>query len=250
MIELQGISLELSDRKGSKTQILEQMSFSVPAGERFAILGPSGAGKSSVLRLLNRLQEPTSGRILVGGEDIKSIDVLELRRKCSMVLQQPVPLPGTVEDNLLVGPRLRRADIEAARKKIPDLLDRVHLESGLTRRNAEDLSVGQQHRVALARALMNDPEILLLDEPTSALDPPTAKAILDLVSELSRNLGLTLVMVTHSLAQALRVATSGLVIIKGQLRAVGAMETLQGHGDQEVAAFLSSEDDLSTAGQR
>ncbi len=160
-----------------------------------------------------------------------------------MVFQQPIPLPGTVETNLLTGPRLRDADLEGARERIPELLRRVHLDPSLKERKAEDLSVGQQHRVALARTLMNEPEVLLLDEPTAALDPRTSSAILDLVTELNEELGLTLIMVTHAFREARRLATAAGIIIDGRLRAYGGPEILQESIDPEVDRFLKEDEE-------
>jgi putative ABC transport system ATP-binding protein len=240
LIELDGVCLRLGDRDRD-TKVLTDISFGIEAGARFVILGPSGAGKSSLLRLINRLQDPTGGRILLGGHDISALDVIALRRRCAMVFQQPVPLPGTIEKNLLTGPRLRGADLEAARSRIPELLRRVHLDPALKDRKAEDLSVGQQHRVALARTLMNDPEVLLLDEPTAALDPGTSTAILDLVRELSEGLGLTLIMVTHDFREARRLATAAAVIIDGRLRDTGGPDVLHSPRDQQARAFLEQE---------
>lgn len=238
---LENISYSVTDGKGRSTHILEDISFSVSQSERFVVLGPSGAGKSTLLRLLNRLQDPTQGRILLDGEDICKLNVIALRRRCAMVLQQPVPLPGSVEENLLTGPRLLGEDIEQARKQVPQLVKLVRLEPGMRNRPAAELSVGQQHRVALARALMNNPDILLLDEPTAALDPGTASAILDLVVRLNEEVGITVITVTHSFRDARRFATAGAVIIDGRLHASGPLDALDSSSDPAVAAFLRGE---------
>ncbi|HUX08104.1 MAG TPA: ATP-binding cassette domain-containing protein [Acidobacteriota bacterium] len=243
LIELDGVSLRLGAGRGNAVEILRDISFGVDRGDRFVLIGPSGAGKSSLLRLINKLQDPSGGRILLAGEDIQSLDVISLRRRCAMVFQQPVPLPGTVEENLLTGPSLRGGDLEAARDRIPELLRRVHLDPSLRERRAEDLSVGQQHRVALARTLMNEPEVLLLDEPTAALDPGTSTAILDLVTELNQELGLTLIMVTHAFREARRLATAAGIIIDGCLRACGGPEILRGSGDPEADRFLKQDEE-------
>ena len=240
-IGVENLSLELAGRDGSVFRVLDGIDFEVGSGERFVLLGPSGAGKSTLLRMLNRLQEPTGGRVLLGEAEIGEIDVVELRRRCAMVLQQPVPLPGTVEDNLLVGPRLHLADLGKARQRIPGLLERVRLGPDLRGRAAADLSAGQLQRVALARALMNDPEVLLLDEPTAALDRGTAAAVLDLVVALNRELGLTIVVATHDFAGTRRVAARAAVIIDGRLAAVGAPQALESSSDERVAAFLGGE---------
>ncbi len=243
LIEVEGVSLRFGDGRGPSVEVLREISFGVDRGDRFVLIGPSGAGKSSLLRLINKLQDPSGGRILLAGEDIRSLNVISLRRRCAMVFQQPVPLPGTVETNLLTGPRLRGADLEAARERIPELLRRVHLDPSLKERKAEDLSVGQQHRVALARTLMNEPEVLLLDEPTAALDPGTSSAILDLVTELNEELDLTLIMVTHAFREARKLATAAGIIIDGRLRAYGGPEILHESVDPEVNRFLKEDEE-------
>jgi len=238
LIEVENVSYSLTDGSKRTNLILSGLNFSVQPEDRFAILGPSGSGKSTLLRLLNRLQDPTSGRILMDGRDTREVDVVDLRRRCAMVLQQAVSLPGSVEENLLLGPTLRKGDIERARDRIPGLMERVRLAPELRNRPAGDLSIGQMHRVALARALMNDPEVLLLDEPTAALDPGTASAILDLVVDLNRDLSLTVVIVTHNFQDARKFATSGAIIIDGRISAFGGTEVLERSDDPAVAAFL------------
>ena len=241
MISFDNVSLSMGGGRKPVVEILRDISFGIGEGDLFAILGPSGAGKSSLLRLANRLQDPTSGRVKLRGEDIAGLDVIELRRRCAMVFQQPTPLPGTVEDNLLAGPALRGNDLERYRERVGELLEHVRLDAKLRSRPATDLSVGQQHRVALARALMNEPEVLMLDEPTAALDPGTSSAVLEMVADLNRKLGLTVVMVTHDFREARRVARGVAVIIDGRLRATGGAEVLSNPGDAEVERFLREE---------
>lgn len=157
-------------------------SAAVPAGRLTVIVGPSGAGKTTLLRLLNRLDDPDGGTVLLAGRDVRSYDVLELRRRIQVVGQVPVTFPGTVADN--VG-----ADA-------PALLTRVGLSPALAGREADRLSVGEAQRMCLARSLALHPEVLALDEPTSALDTASKAGIEDLVAGLARG-GLTVVMVTH-----------------------------------------------------
>ena len=241
MISFENVSLAVGGGRKPVVEILREISFGIGEGELFAILGPSGAGKSSLLRLANRLQDPTAGKVTLRGDDVTALDIIELRRRCAMVFQQPTPLPGTVEDNLLAGPTLRGNDLERHRERVGELLEHVRLDAKLRSRPATDLSVGQQHRVALARALMNDPEVLMLDEPTAALDPGTSAAVLEMVADLNRNLGLTVVMVTHDFREARRVARGVAVIIDGRLRAAGGVGLLDDPGDAEVERFLGEE---------
>jgi len=172
---------------GDSGPILERFSARIPADGLTAMVGPSGAGKTTLLRLLNRLDDPDAGDVLLDGRDVRSYDVLELRRRVQYVGQVPVPFPGTVADN--VG-----AEAEA-------LLPRVGLPLQLATRDADRLSVGEAQRMCLARALARHPECLLLDEPTSALDTASKAGVESLIRSLADD-GLTVVMVTHDPRQA------------------------------------------------
>jgi len=167
---------------GDDGPIVAGFSAAVPAGRLTVIVGPSGAGKTTLLRLLNRLDDPDAGAVLFGGRDVRSYDVLDLRRRVQVVGQVPVTFPGTVADN--VG-----GDTAA-------LLARVGLNPALAGREADRLSVGEAQRMCLARSLALDPEVLALDEPTSALDTASKAGIESLIVGLARS-GLTVVMVTH-----------------------------------------------------
>lgn len=172
---------------GDSAPIIEGFSARIPADGLTAVVGPSGAGKSTLLRLLNRLDDPDAGEVLFEGRDVRSYDVLELRRRVQFVGQVPVTFAGTVADN--VGP------------EAPHLLSRVGLDLALAAREADRLSVGEAQRMCLARALARHPECLLLDEPTSALDTTAKAGIEQLVRSLADD-GLTVVMVTHDPRQA------------------------------------------------
>jgi putative ABC transport system ATP-binding protein len=162
-----------------------------------ALLGPSGSGKSTLLRLLNRLADPDEGSVRFHGDDVRSLDPLELRRRACLVPQLPAPVPGSVADNVRYGPRLHGADCDPARS-----LELAGLDRSYADRDASRLSVGEQQRVMLARALALDPDVLLLDEPTSALD----EAARDGVERTLGELELSMVIVTHDRGQAERLA--------------------------------------------
>jgi putative ABC transport system ATP-binding protein len=177
------------------------------------IVGPSGVGKSTLLRLLNRLADPSAGAIRYRGRDLREHDVLKLRREVGLVPQLPALLEGTVADNVLYGPRLAKQDADVARS-----LRLAGLDPAFGPRRADALSVGEQQRVMLARTLALQPSVLLLDEPTAALDDTTKAAIEGTLRDLRERLGLSFVLVTHDLDQAARLADRVLVLERRALR--------------------------------
>ncbi len=211
-IRCQGVSLTKL-QGGLSTEILRAVGLTARQGEIYTVIGPSGSGKSTLLRLINRLLEPSSGTIFFAGSDIRRMPVTEVRRKIGLVFQQPMLFPGSVEENLCYGPRLRGDNSREAAK----YLDMVGLERELLQRDAAALSGGQQQRVALARALANKPEALLLDEPTSALDPRATEQLEDLILGLVQSLRLTVVWVTHNMEQAKRVGDRTMLLVNGQV---------------------------------
>ena len=201
--------------------LVADANFQVRSGEVVAIVGPSGAGKSSLLRLLNRLDEPTSGTVCVEGVDYKQIDPQEARRKLGMVTQRPFLFFGTVADNLRFGPAQRRETLPDA--VVEDLLSRVGLK-GYASRNVANLSGGEAQRVSVARTLANAPLVLLLDEPTSALDEASKLGVEALIEEIVRDQNLTCVLVTHDVAQAARLADRALVMEAGRIVREGSVQ--------------------------
>lgn len=169
-----------------------------------AIVGPSGSGKSTLLRLLDRLADPDRGRILLRGEDLRSLDVLALRRRVVLLPQLPAPLAGDVAGEV----RYAAPDAD-----VPRLLERAGLDASYAGRETRRLSVGEQQRVMLARALAVEPEVLLLDEPTSALDGRARTAVESTIVRL----GVPLVLVTHDAGQAARLTRRRLVLEDGRL---------------------------------
>jgi putative ABC transport system ATP-binding protein len=182
---------------GDSGPILTGFSARIPADGLTAMVGPSGAGKTTLLRLLNRLDDPDAGDVLLDGRNVRSYDVLQLRRRVQFVGQVPVTFPGTVAAQ--VGP------------DVDQLLARVGLDPALATRDADRLSVGEAQRMCLARALARHPECLLLDEPTSALDTRSKGGVETLIRSLADD-GLTVVMVTHDPSQAENLADRVLVV--------------------------------------
>jgi ABC-type methionine transport system ATPase subunit len=205
-IELRGLRYEAGG-----TEILAGVDVLVPAGEVTAIVGPSGAGKSTLLRAINRLIEPSSGEVYLDGEPTGSLDPLDLRRRVGIDFQIPALFGTSVEETVLYGARL------AGRSADPvQLLEVVGLEPSMCGRAPETLSVGQQQRASVARALALEPEALLLDELTSALDEGARRKIEDLVRDLNARLGLTMVFVSHDLSQVERVADRVVLLAEGR----------------------------------
>jgi len=201
-------------RRVGEHWIVNDISLAVHGGELLGVVGPSGAGKSSLLRLLNRLDEPTSGTVFLADQDYRQIAPPELRRRVGMVTQRAFLFPGDIASNLRFGPAQRGQTLPDS--EIASLLERVGLP-GFAARNVANLSGGEQQRVSLARALANQPEILLLDEPTSALDEEAKIGIEELVRHLVNANGYRFVLVTHDREQARRLCNRVGLIEAGRL---------------------------------
>jgi putative ABC transport system ATP-binding protein len=201
--------------------LVANASFEVRKGETLAIVGPSGSGKTSLLRLLNRLDEPTSGTVYVDGVDYRQIAPRDLRRRVGMVMQRPYLFPGTVADNLQFGPRQRGEVLSDER--LEHLLAGVGL-AGYESRDVANLSGGEAQRVSFARTLANSPEMLLLDEPTSALDEDSKREVETIIQKIGREQGIPGVLVTHDVPQAARLAQRALILEAGRIVRAGAVE--------------------------
>jgi putative ABC transport system ATP-binding protein len=195
LFELNDVSL----RRAGKP-VLRGLSARIPTGAT-CLAGPSGSGKSTTLRLLNRLADPESGSVLYRGQDVRELDPLELRREVCLVPQLPALLEGTVADNIEFAARCAEREADAAK-----LLDLAGLDASFAERDTTKLSVGEQQRAMLARALALEPSVLLLDEPTSALDQDTRDAVEATFRDLRERLEISLVLVTHDLEQARRMS--------------------------------------------
>jgi len=195
-------------------RLVDDVSLAVETGETVAVVGPSGAGKSSFLRLLNRLDEPTGGTVRYEGADYHDLDPQTLRVHVGLVPQDAALVEGTVFENVTLGPRLRGEPVD--RERAQALLQHVGL-ADLADQKVETVSGGEAQRIALARTLMNDPDVLLLDEPTASLDADTEAAVEALLRDLIAERSLTCVLVTHDEAQAHRLATRVLEFDDGRL---------------------------------
>ena len=214
VLRAEGLTRRLADG----TMIVDDVSFAIDRGDVVAVVGGSGAGKSSLLRLLNRLDEPTAGRVLVEGEPHTGLEPSLLRRQLGMVPQTPRMFPGTVADNLSWAFTARGESLAA--DAVSNLLERVQL-AGYADREAASLSGGEAQRVSLARVLANRPRVLLLDEPTSALDEDTKGEVEATLHDLLSSGEVTCLVVTHDDAQARRLAGRALRMKGGRVVADG-----------------------------
>jgi putative ABC transport system ATP-binding protein len=214
--------------------VLRDVRARVPVGAS-SLLGPSGSGKSTLLRLLNRLADPEAGRVLYEGRDVREYDPLALRREVSLVPQLPALIDGTVHDNVAYGPRLAGRSFNAR-----SCLELAGLDPAFEGRDASKLSVGEQQRVMLARALALEPRVLLLDEPTSALDQAARDAVEGTLRRLRARTGISLVVVTHDIAQARRLAGYVVRIDSGRVTAQGAAGDLL--ADDQEPELTTAED--------
>lgn len=206
----------------------------MPGGAVTAVVGPSGAGKSTLLRAVNRLIEPTAGEVYLDGEPTSGMDPLELRRRVGMVFQLPALFGATVEEAILYGARLAGREADAER-----LLRMAGLDASFTGKDPQTLSVGEQQRVSIARALALGPEALLMDEPTSALDEATRRRIEDLIRELNASLGLTIVAVSHDLDQVERVADRVVVLVRGRSEGEWSREEFFSGPGEKARRYIS-----------
>jgi osmoprotectant transport system ATP-binding protein len=199
------------------TVAVEALSLDIPAGELVVLIGPSGCGKSTVLRMINRLIEPTNGRILLDGEDVTGVPAVELRRRIGYVIQHTGLFPHqTIQANVATVPKLLGWPRARIRDRVNELLDLVGLEPGrFARRYPHELSGGQQQRVGVARALAADPVVLLMDEPFSAVDPIVRVRLQDEFRKLQATVRKTIVLVTHDLDEAVRLGDRIAVLSEG-----------------------------------
>jgi ABC-type methionine transport system ATPase subunit len=206
----------------------------MPAGSVTAVVGPSGAGKSTLLRAINRLIEPAEGEVYLNGEPTSRMDPLQLRRRVGMVFQLPALFGETVEEATLYGARLAGRVADAGR-----LLEMAGLDASFAGKDPQTLSVGEQQRVSIARALALGPEALLMDEPTSALDEAARRRVEALIRELNASLGLTIVVVSHDLDQVERVADRVVVLVRGRSEGEWSKEEFFSGPGEKARRYIS-----------
>jgi len=220
------------------TEALKNVDLKVDRGEVLAIVGPSGSGKTTLLRLLNLLEAPTAGEIFFDGMDAacSDSDRLALRRRMGMVFQQAVLFNETVYENVAYPLRIRGYSKETSDLKARDVLKLVGL-SGFEKKRAADLSGGEAQRVALAQAMISEPELLLLDEPTVNLDPRNVSIIESVISKVNRERGTTILIATHNMLQAEQLATHVAVLREGELTEIGTAKEIFRKPSDFLASF-------------
>lgn len=202
-----------------KTNIIENLNLTIDDGELIVLVGESGCGKTTTMKMLNRLIEPTKGEILIDGQSIKSINKIELRRNIGYVIQNVGLFPHrTIEENIATVPLLSKANKKTVGEKVKELMDIVDLPyEKYAKRYPSELSGGQKQRVGVARALANDPELILMDEPFSALDPITREQLQNELLRLHDELGKTIVFVTHDIDEAIKLGDKIAVMQHGKI---------------------------------
>ena len=235
VVEFRGVTYSAA---GLDAPIIDDLNLEIRRGETLVLLGESGCGKTTTLRLVNRLLEPTAGRVLIEGRDTRKWDAIELRRRTGYVIQDAGLFPHfTVERNVGLVPALEGWEAERVRARVRELLELVGLEAEkFAARFPSELSGGQRQRVGVARALAADPPLLLMDEPFGALDPLTRAALQREFAALQKRLAKTVVFVTHDVREALALASRIALMSAGRIVVLDTPEN-----------FLRSDESLARA---
>ena len=240
MIELQHLCKTFRTAEG-EVPALDDICLSIPDGEIFGVIGLSGAGKSTLVRCINRLEQPDSGRVLIDGRDLgkmKPEQLRQARKSMSMIFQGfHLLMQRTALDNVCFPMELAGVKQAAARQRARELLELVELPDKAGAYPSQ-LSGGQKQRVAIARALASDPKVLLCDEATSALDPQTTRAILELLKKLNRELGVTVVVITHEMRVVEQICTSVAILDRGRVQETGPVAAVFSNPRSEAGRRL------------
>ena len=236
MIEFVNVSKEFKNKK-----VLHDISFTINDNELVAIIGASGCGKTTTLKMINRLIVPTKGKILIDGKNIEEIDKTELRRSIGYVIQQMGLFPHmTVKENIELIQKLEKKDPKEIEENTNRLMEIMDLDGDLyLNKYPSDLSGGQQQRVGVARALANNPKVILMDEPFSALDPITRSNLQDELVELHKKMNTTIVFVTHDMDEAIKIADRIIIMKDGDIVQYDTPEEILKHPKNEfVQEFI------------
>ncbi|MCI1904663.1 betaine/proline/choline family ABC transporter ATP-binding protein [Enterococcus hirae] len=244
MIEFQDVT---KIYKGGKVAV-EDVNLSFEKGEFICFIGTSGSGKTTCMRMINRMNEPTKGKILINGKNVKDINPVELRRKIGYVIQSIGLIPHmTIMENITLVQKLLKVSEEERRQTAEKMIDLVELPREMLDRYPSELSGGQQQRIGVVRALAADQDIILMDEPFGALDPITRDSLQDLVKNLQEHLGKTIVFVTHDMDEALNLANRIVVMSKGKVVQFDTPENILRHPANSFVEELLGEDRLLQA---
>jgi osmoprotectant transport system ATP-binding protein len=238
------IRLENLSKHFASSIAVDGVSMEVAEGEVCVLLGPSGCGKTTTMKMINRLIEPSSGKVFIDGRDTSSVDVVELRRSIGYVIQQIGLFPNkTIEDNICIVPDLLGKDRKASRRRAAELLEMVNLDPAIfSKRYPKELSGGQQQRVGVIRALAADPPVLLMDEPFGAIDPINREVIQDEFMKLQASLKKTVIFVSHDIDEAVKMASKVAIFRSGKLVQYDTPDNLLAHpADSFVADFVGAD---------
>jgi len=237
MIELDRLVREYDGRR-----VVDDVTLTVARGELVVLVGDSGSGKTTTLKMVNRLEEPTSGTVRIDGEDTRAIAGPQLRRRIGYVFQQVGLFPHlTIAENVAVPLELQGWERTRIDERVRAVLELMELEPSVADRSPQALSGGQRQRVGVARALAAEPKLMLLDEPFGALDPLTRDRIQETFLRIKRSLGLTAMFVTHDMGEALLLADRIAVLRRGKLVQVGTpRELVQSPADADVERLLDT----------
>ncbi|WP_227108500.1 osmoprotectant ABC transporter ATP-binding protein OsmV [Chromobacterium rhizoryzae] len=244
MIELQNLCKQFTQKNGQVFQAVDKVNLHVPEGEICVLLGPSGCGKTTTMKMINRLIEPTSGKVLINGEDTAGIDSVTLRRQIGYVIQQIGLFPNmTIEDNITVVPRMLGWDKKRCRERAHELMSMVALDPNrFLQRYPREMSGGQQQRIGVIRALAADAPVLLMDEPFGAVDPINREQIQNEFLQMQRQLGKTVMLVSHDIDEAIKLGDRIAVFRQGRMvQCAGSDEILARPADDFVASFVGQD---------
>jgi osmoprotectant transport system ATP-binding protein len=240
MIEFRNVT----KRYGAEAAAVDDFSLTIPSGKTTVFVGSSGCGKTTLLRMINRMVEPTSGVIEIDGEPVSQLNPVELRRGIGYVMQNSGLMPHfTVADNIATVPRLRGVARREARARVPELMATVGLDPELADRYPSELSGGQQQRVGVARGLAAEPNILLMDEPFGAVDPIVRAELQQELIRLQRELDTTVVFVTHDIDEAFLLGDQVVILAKGaeRLQVGSPSEIIEAPATDFVAKIIGAE---------
>lgn len=226
---------------------LKNINLEIEKGELVTLIGPSGCGKTTTMRMINRLIEPTEGKIFIDGQDIANVNPVELRRNIGYVIQQIGLFPHmTIEQNISLVPRLKKTDPNLYSKRVDELLDLVGLDPAtFKQRTPSELSGGQQQRIGVIRALAAEPDIILMDEPFSALDPISREQLQDDIVNLQEEIKKTIVFVTHDMDEAIKIANRIVIMKDGEIIQVDTPDKILRHPKNEFVKGFIGQDRLN-----